>query len=322
MLYKAFGLLWSSRFLPLPELPGVIPVSEKIQQVMIEEADPAGWPELPAHGEADSGLFIGPGQLRLDVEDVGHFWVSDGRRIAWSRWSAEVPDQDVRSFLLGSAMGAVLIQRGMVVLHGNALARNGEAIVCLGASGAGKSTLAYALMHQGWELLADDLVAITPEGAVLPGIPRIKLWEDAAKAFGLDPARLTPTQVGVQKYQLSGEAIRSSRSAVPLKVLYTLPEVPPEARPPGQVCSFTAVASEREAVDILVSNAYRPQFVRGLGQEGTNFLALAALQRRVPLIRLGVPRCLDHLEGMLTNSNLLEPSVASAIPVDTEIPRR
>ena len=51
-------------------------------------------------------------------------------------------DQDLRTFLLGSAVGALLIQRRM---------------------------------------LADDLVVISYEGLVLPGIPRIKLWHDAAR---------------------------------------------------------------------------------------------------------------------------------------------
>ena len=54
-------------------------------------------------------------------------------------------------------------------------------ILCLGCSGAGKSTLAYSLMKCGWQLMSDDLIAITNDLEVLPGIPRIKLWQDALK---------------------------------------------------------------------------------------------------------------------------------------------
>ena len=88
---------------------------------------------------------------------------------------------------------------------------------------AGKSTLAYTLMQQGWRLLADDMVAITPHGRVLPGIPRIKLWHDATKAFGLDPDTLPQIRQGIHKYLLMGDAIQHLKEAVPLAAMYIIP---------------------------------------------------------------------------------------------------
>ena len=38
-------------------------------------------------------------------------------------------------------------------------------------------------MSKGWNLLSDDLVAVTDDFSVLPGIPRIKLWDDALIHF-------------------------------------------------------------------------------------------------------------------------------------------
>ena len=91
---------------------------------------------------------MGRDDLRFTVEGIGRFRISKGEQIAWQRADLSVSDQDLRTFLLGSAFGAVMIQRGMLVLHGNALERGGQAIVhgplwswqihsCLCADGAG-----------------------------------------------------------------------------------------------------------------------------------------------------------------------------------------
>jgi hypothetical protein len=179
----------------------------------------------------------------------------------------------------------------MLVLHGNALEKDGRAIVCLGHSGDGKSTLAYALMQRGWRLLADDLVAITPDGLVLPGIPRIKLWHDAAKAFGLDPGALPPIRQGMHKYLLMGQEIRRAEQPTPLSALYRIQRRRPNDRPAsaGDDNPIQPILSQKANTLMLRNQAFRPRFVRGLGQEGPNFMALTRLQRTVPAAFLTLP---------------------------------
>jgi hypothetical protein len=244
------------------------------------------------------------GDLRLRVEGIARFRISGGDRIAFAPWQGEGNPRDLRTFLLGSAMGALLIQRGLLVLHGNALEKDGRAIVGLGHSGAGKSTLAYALMQQGWRLLADDLVVISPDGLVLPGIPRIKLWHDAARAFGLDPETLPPIREGMRKYLLMGEAVRGAAEAVPLEALFLLHKRSAAEEDPDRD-SITRVASQKEAALALRNQAYRPRFVRGLGQEGPNFIALARLQKRVPVATLPLPPSIAAMRRWLVELDLL-----------------
>jgi hypothetical protein len=238
------------------------------------------------------------------VNDIGCFRITDGDRIAWQREADSVSDQDIRTFLLGSAVGALLIQRGMLVLHGNALEKNGQAIVCMGHSGAGKSTLAYALMQQGWRLLADDLVAITPQGRVLPGIPRIKLWHDATKAFGLDPDTLPPIRQGMHKYLVMGDALRRAEQAVPLTALYLIHQRRNNDQDPEEA-QITQIRSQKAAALRLRNQAFRPRFVRGLGQEGPNFMALARLQSSVPLASLPLPSGIPAMQSWLAQQDLL-----------------
>ena len=69
------------------------------------------------------------GDLRFTVNDIGCYRITDGDRIAWQRQDDSTSDQNIRIFLLGSAVGALLIQRGLLVMHGNALEKNGQAIV-------------------------------------------------------------------------------------------------------------------------------------------------------------------------------------------------
>ena len=202
--YKAFGLIWNSESMKIPELPELDQEAcwDDDALVTITQEDPQTWPDIPP-GQYDTKFVqMHNCDLRLTVQGIGAFRIIEGKRIAWSAEHPAISHQDIRTFLLGSAIGALLIQRKILVLHGNALERDGQVVICIGHSGAGKSTVAYAMMKQGWRLLADDLVAVTPEGQVLPGIPRIKLWYDAAKAFGLDATNLTPIREGINKYLL------------------------------------------------------------------------------------------------------------------------
>ena len=307
--YRAFELTWCSLNLSIPELPacGLEELAGGKPRITIEPEEPQAWPELPPGPHDTPFLQMARGDLRLTVEGIGRFRITDGERIGWQRTDAGVSDQDIRTFLLGSAVGALLIQRGMLVLHGNALEKDGQAIVCLGHSGAGKSTLAYALMQQGWRLLADDLVAVTPEGRVLPGIPRIKLWHDAAKAFGLDPEQLPQIRQGMHKYLLMGEALQRADQPVPLRALYLLQQQRrADADADADARCITRISSQKAAALRLRNQAFRPRFVRGLGQEGANFMALAQLQRRVPLATLPVPAGIEAMQRWLLEQDLLQ----------------
>ena len=305
--YHAFSLQWVSEGLPVPELPETQRSALEATpsaSIAIREEDPQHWPELAAGAHDTPFLQMGRGDLRLTVEGIGRFRISNAEQIAWKRADGTVSDQDLRTFLLGSAVGALLIQREMVVLHGNALERNGQAIVCLGHSGAGKSTLAYALMQQGWRLLADDLVAITPDGQVLPGIPRIKLWHDAAKAFGLDPDALPPIRQGMHKYLLPGEAIVRAVQPCPLRGLYLIRQQRRDSNDPDD-SRISRISNQKRAALCLRNQAFRPRFVRGLGQEGAKFIALARLQQEVPLATLPTPRGIPEMQSWLQEQSLL-----------------
>jgi hypothetical protein len=170
-----------------------------------------------------------------------------------------VPGADpltVRLYLLGTIMGALMMQRGHLVLHGNAFRVGDACAVVVGRSGAGKSTLAGELQRRGHDVLADDVVPVDRDGYALPGYPRIKLWHDAVTRLGLDPDRLERVANAVEKFQLP--ITRSGVEALPLRWVYVL------ERHTGSEIELSD-AGGMETFSLLHEHSYRNELIHGDG---------------------------------------------------------
>ncbi|HER63305.1 MAG TPA: hypothetical protein ENO11_04945, partial [Desulfobacteraceae bacterium] len=173
--YKVYGLVIDSEI----SLPELIMEKNKAPDVFIKLGmvpdqleKPLGSGVLYEAGEDD---FI----FRLD--NVARYRVREGRFITIQANKNAAPEE-VRLFLLGSVMGALLHQRGMLALHGSAVVKNNRATIITGVSSAGKSSLAAGLYEKGYAILSDDITVINTGDAsipaVSPGIPHLKLWKD------------------------------------------------------------------------------------------------------------------------------------------------
>lgn len=58
-----------------------------------------------------------------------------------------------------------------MLLHASSVAREGEAVLLLGPPGSGKSDLVLRLIERGWELVADDQVALDATAGALRAAP-------------------------------------------------------------------------------------------------------------------------------------------------------
>lgn len=77
---------------------------------------------------------------------------------------------------------------GGLALHASAAAKDGGAVILVGASDAGKSTLAAALVQRGWALAADDVVVLDAAStgwSVRPTEGQSWLEPSAAVALGV-----------------------------------------------------------------------------------------------------------------------------------------
>lgn len=255
-------------------------------EIPLGELTPAGTPDerevvtirrgsVPAL--AGGGLEALGDDARFEVPNVARYLIRGGREIVVEAF-AGASERDVRLFLLGSALGVLTYQRGLLPLHANAIVVDDGAYAFSGPSGAGKSTLAAHFATSGLEVLCDDVcgVSFDEEGRpiVWPGLPRLKLWEDAARAFDHDPAALDRVVEGHQKFHVAIGATHAAR-VVPLRRLYTLARAEPGAS--GAIVRLTG----SDAMVAVMANTYRGGYLATMGLTEWHFGRTAAMLRHV-----------------------------------------
>ena len=56
------------------------------------------------------------------------FRIIEGKLITWNKANNNITEDDLITFLLGSVLSICLIQRGLLVLHANALEKDGKVL--------------------------------------------------------------------------------------------------------------------------------------------------------------------------------------------------
>ncbi|MEH6945324.1 aldolase [Bacillus sp. JJ722] len=212
-LYKAFGMIISSEIL-LPELTRINIVDHNAD-IVIEKAELYSiWSE---QSKAESNFIIKPNWIMFHISDVGYFSIENGNRIVFSPLR-EAHEDEIRLYILGSCMGALLLQRGILPLHGSAIAIEGKAYAIVGDSGAGKSTLASAFLKRGYKLLSDDVIPVTLNEEnipmVTPAYPQQKLWLESLNHFEM------------QSNQYRSLISRADKFAIPVQSMFATESLP------------------------------------------------------------------------------------------------
>jgi hypothetical protein len=144
----------------------------------------------------ESSLFciVKDKKVFIRVPNIAYFSIESGSKIICSPIGS-IKENQIRLYLLGTCMGALLLQRKTVPLHGSVVEINKKAYGIIGDSGAGKSTLAAALLNKGYRLLSDDIIPVTIESGlpiVSPAYPQQKLWKESLDAFKVDSDQYKP----------------------------------------------------------------------------------------------------------------------------------
>jgi hypothetical protein len=216
-VYRIHGVRFRS-FVSLPELEpeSAVSIDAVIRpgRVKIDDLAPNGQKRR---------LAAEPGRIRIAWEGVGAFELRKGWEMIVDADRGAEPEL-VRLFILGAAMGLLLHQRGLTVLHASVVAIGGQATAFVGEKGWGKSTLSAALVAQGYELVSDDIAAIElldGEPIVHTGTPHIKLWPNSIVTIGGDPDEHPCLHSRVQKRTLRANR-RAARRVTPLRRLVSL----------------------------------------------------------------------------------------------------
>lgn len=218
--YRIYGLTIASEW-SLPGLPAA-PVNAAIDVHIRYDAVPECLPEAPSGVPARGACFeAGRGSVLLLLPDIARLLVCDGREILVMPLHAEKSDA-IALFLMNQALAILLLQRGLLVLHGGAVLMDGRVIAVGGGSGAGKSTLLAALQRQGHSVLSDEhcVLDVQQEGVtLLPGPRVLQLWQETLDALELSHPDLEPVRRGLHKFFLPLPAVAE---AVPLHELCVL----------------------------------------------------------------------------------------------------
>jgi hypothetical protein len=268
--YRGYGLSLVSD-LELPEYQPIPIDGQPDIRIRIDGEAMAAWEASDKIAGAFNPSRFGGHVLR--IAEVAVFHVLEGAEI---RIAAE-PGADpglVRLYTIGSAMGMALHQRGVLVLHGATIARDGLARIIVGDSGAGKSTLAALLGQAGCAVLGDDTIA---SKRLWQGSRVFKLWEESLDAMGIAADGLTPLGNRVRKFFVPNPGPSSDTEAELVEIL--LLEVHNEAARIEPVTGLRAVKA-------IAENTYRPEYVGLLGSEEQHFRQCADLARQVRVSRL------------------------------------
>lgn len=270
--YRVFCLKVRSE-IPLPEL--LLEETTADPDIMIARG-------LVGAKPGDADLQVDEAGVTLVIPDVAQFRIEGGREIIVEA-ADRVPETNVRLFLLGSAMGALLHQRGLLPLHANAVEIAGKAVAFMGESGAGKSTLATWFHDQGYRVLADDVcvvsLGLSGSATVLPGLRRVRMWDDALRASGRNPAdfpRSYAQEPIYEKYDVPIEIPDYPVTPLQLAAIYLLER--------GSDAVIRPVEG-MTAVELLFDHTYRGEFVKLAKTSTRHWKTCVETIRRVPLFR-------------------------------------
>lgn len=204
--------VWST--VEIPELvragPGTGPGDITVSWVDHLAPTPTVWfhqwddgPEIWAQfGEAADGWVV-------EFPELAEFRISRSATVVCVKTRGATPAFTVRHLLLNQILPLMLSRQGRMVLHAGAVAINGEVTAFVGPTGSGKSTLVAACARAGAEVVSDDCVVVSREGArwmAVPSYPALRLWSSALDHLGWSPDERTAASHYTDKHRVGPAA--------------------------------------------------------------------------------------------------------------------
>jgi hypothetical protein len=296
--YKVFGLRVSSEIL-LPELHQLSNDEEGTVDVLIEFADlTKQWNDLAVEQRK---FVVKENIVMFQISNTATFSIQDGEKIIVSPIEGYAEDK-ARLYILGTCMGALLLQRKTFPLHGSAIAIDGKAYAFVGDSGAGKSTLASAFLSRGYQLLSDDVIAVTFSQdrqipIVSPSYPQQKLWQESLNQFGMEASHYRPLFERETKYAVPVSS-KFFEEPLPLAGVFELVKTEDEKIGLHRI-------EKLERLRILYYHTYRNFLVRRLGLREWHFQSSASIINQIDVFQLRRPASwftANELASLILNS--------------------
>lgn len=285
-LYTAYHLQIQSN-IPFPELTSSIKTTNinAYESIHIHlGAIPHPIPDLIPYGPY---YAMSPHRCRLHIPHLATFLIEHGTHITIEPLHKPIELSNLRAFILGPCMAALLIQRDLCILRGIAIETQHHRIAIIGETEAHHTFLTKTCIELGYRILSDQMVVITPSLQTLPGYPYRHIW----------PTSRWKKFIYAQYYMRSRLAI--DQYLVPLKN-----QQPLQAYSLQQILVFdssyvtSSVLSGSKKIYALQKNIYLPTYVKGLNKNALYFDYFHQIASRIDLIgceqSLLHPRAFKH----------------------------
>lgn len=274
--YKVYGLHIGSAL----ELPELIPARNTASEVDIGFGSiPEHLPEVRGSGVLFEASF---NDFLFKYEGIGRIRVQNGNRIIIQAEKGALMS-DIRLVLLGSGLGALLHQRGMLAIHGSAITNGRHTAIITGPSGVGKSSLAAGLFELGFSVIADDISVICENGnsqfKVAHGIPHLKLWKDVLNHLN-HGNELTRVRPQLEKYR--------KPISLPAEETPGLSKVV-VINPSNERDFSCSEVLGNEKFHLLRSNTYRLRYIDKMDRTEAHFRNLSRLVPSVQVVYVNRP---------------------------------
>jgi hypothetical protein len=294
-LYDVFGGTLQAE-LHIEELPGSASRDPDWTLRVIDATAPAPEGELlgtdTVFGDTRVRGFRLTDGYGLVFDDTGRFDVSrDGSVITWHRPN-EVALDSALADLTSRVLALALHASGVFTMQASAVSIGGAGIAFLAPKFHGKSTLCSALVVAGARALSDDTVPVR-RGSVprlSPGLPRLRLWSDAAsRFFGVEGEPDGPAR----KHLMDAlDASQVERRSVPFRAAYVLNPV--AELPDGAVVTRDRLDMVSATIALVMHSKLGPVLT---GSEAPVILSLAAdIVQAVPVYALNIVRDLERID--------------------------
>ncbi|BCN29030.1 phosphoenolpyruvate carboxykinase (ATP) [Anaeromicropila herbilytica] len=224
---------------------------------------------------------INDNEFVCDIRDVAKYKITGGNLIQIDLYD-KADMELVKVYLLGTCMGVLLLQKGMIAIHGSTIVVNNQAIIITGQCGAGKSTLSTALRLKGYPILSDDISPLTmvESGKVMsvPAFPNQRICHDTAIKLGIDTSKLERACSEDFKYNLD---ISKEFMNHPVE-LFGIIQIVPEIMEDVVLTELT----KYEKVELIKSNIYCNEFYSRMNYRPSYFKSIIDLANNIHTYRL------------------------------------
>lgn len=273
--YEAYGLKIKS----VIELPELIQSNDSNYEINICIGTTPS--DVLRSIEQGRNLYINYEEIWFNIRSVGTYFIYNGNTIIVDK-NINADIEDVKAYLLGSALGMILFQRNTLAIHGGTVVINNKTLTIVGDSGAGKSTLTTALRLHKYLFMADDVSVIDDNLMVNSSYPQQKLCKDAMLKLGYELSKYKKIDDDREKYKIP---IKEEFISKPVK-MGAICEIRVGDNPKVEIEEIKG----KEKLIILINNIYRIELIKKSGIKPEYFKKCLKIAQNIKFYRIYRPK--------------------------------